>query len=236
MVNVRQLHDDGSALGREWDRLARDVDSLDEHRKSVRQEWLDLEHERERLREERKTFEDLVEKEWFTLPRARFEERSEEVVKINVGGQVFETAAGILLRDRFSLLAAVCQQEEGRLVPKDDDGCFYFDRDWWLFRYVLNFLRDGTLPEQEELLRDLHYEASFYCLTSMQRSIEVVLAERTLLEEGGVDAFRGSSSRGLRLNPSRSYRYRPTHSLAAAPLPDPFGFTKRPTRRRAERA
>ena len=113
----------------------------------------------------------------------------------------------------------------GKLIPQDDNGYFFFDRDWWLFRYVLNFLRDGTLPEQEGLLRDLYYEASFYCLTSMQRSIEVVLAERRLVEEKGTDAV--DLLRSVNRFPRHGTRSR--HSLASAPLADPFGFTKRKT-------
>jgi hypothetical protein len=44
--------------------------------------------------------------------------------------------------------------------------------DRWLFRYVMTFLRDGTLPDDRQLLSQLYREAVHWNLASMQRAIE----------------------------------------------------------------
>lgn len=53
---------------------------------------------------------------------------SDEQVLLNVGGQRFKTTAGVLCRDRFSLLACICRTEPP--ISKDKDGAFFFERDW----------------------------------------------------------------------------------------------------------
>ena len=60
---------------------------------------------------------------------------------------------------------------EPPLLP-DPDGFYYFDRDWWLFRYLLQFLRDGSLPDDRSLLAQLYREAGFFHLNELQRAIE----------------------------------------------------------------
>ena len=74
----------------------------------------------------------------------------DEHLMINIGGLMFEIPKSILQRDPASLLAQLCGPDPP-LLP-DPDGFFFFDRDWWLFRYILNFLRDGTLPDDRSLL------------------------------------------------------------------------------------
>ena len=41
---------------------------------------------------------------------------------------MFETTAGVLCRDRYSLLAFLCKTESS--ISKDANGAFFFDRDW----------------------------------------------------------------------------------------------------------
>jgi hypothetical protein len=96
---------------------------------------------------------------------------TETAVGLNVGGQIFETTAGILTRDPYSLLAACCRKA-GSPIPTTSDGCFRFDRDWWLFRHILSYLRSNILPNELETLKELYTEASFYRLESLQRAIE----------------------------------------------------------------
>jgi len=48
----------------------------------------------------------------------------------------------------------------------------FFSVHRWLFRYVMGFMRDGTLPEDRTLLSQLYREAVFWNLSSMQRAIE----------------------------------------------------------------
>lgn len=53
---------------------------------------------------------------------------SDDQVILNVGGQKFQTTAGVLCRDRFSLLACICKTAPP--IRKDEDGAFFFERDW----------------------------------------------------------------------------------------------------------
>ena len=70
---------------------------------------------------------------------------------------MFEIPPSILQRDPKSLLAQLCSDDPPVLA--DPEGFFYFDRDWWLFRYILIFLRDGTLPTDRNLLTQIYREA-----------------------------------------------------------------------------
>ena len=82
-------------------------------------------------------------------------------INLNVGGQIFETTAGILCKDRWSVLAALCDRDEPIIAP-DDDGTFFLDRDWWIFRHILNWLRTDALPQDPMVLLEMYNEAMFY--------------------------------------------------------------------------
>ncbi|KAL4094848.1 hypothetical protein PRIC1_010500 [Phytophthora ramorum] len=74
------------------------------------------------------------------------------------------------LKDFASLLAAFVQDESP--LTAAESGCFRVDRDWRLFRHVLRFLRDGILPSDPKLLRDLHVESEFWHFESLLKAIE----------------------------------------------------------------
>jgi len=252
---VRDLRAESRELGQSWLALQDEVEQLERHKNLLRHEWQDLEEERERAEKERQRFEDLVAQEWF--PAGLDDEEVQlhrRVVGLNVGGQKFDLDAKMLLQDRFSLLAATClPEEESTLVP-DDDGYFFFDRDWFIFRHIVNFLQDGTLPKDPVRLRELHREAAFYCLGNLQREIQVALAELDPPDagHGGEDSSAdaesqsacddsGSQSKTVGLSgylhsslwadgqqprPGQ-LRRQPRQTLVAPELPDPFGFTSR---------
>ena len=48
---------------------------------------------------------------------------------LNVGGQVFEATAGLLTRDKHSILAALCRRDKPPLT-KTKAGHIFLDRDW----------------------------------------------------------------------------------------------------------
>lgn len=91
-------------------------------------------------------------------------------IGLNVGGQLFETDVSTLTKDPYSVLAAICRVKP--LMPPNKDGVFFFDRDWWLFRHILAFLRSSALPSDLETLKELYVEASYYRLESLQIAIE----------------------------------------------------------------
>ena len=95
---------------------------------------------------------------------------AETRMTLNVGGQIFETQVSVLTRDPYSVLAGMCRQVP--ITSPDTSGVFYIDRDWWLFRHILAFLRSNILPNELETLKELYLEASFYRLESLQRAIE----------------------------------------------------------------
>lgn len=91
-------------------------------------------------------------------------------IRINVGGLVFEAYETTLKKDSKSILSQLCDTDPP-FIP-DSDGCFVFNRDWWLFRYILAFLRDGSLPDDRTLLAQLYQEASFWRLAELMTAIE----------------------------------------------------------------
>ncbi len=93
---------------------------------------------------------------------------------MNIGGQIFESTAAVLSRDRFSLLAAICNRNTS-LTPSKVDGAYFFDRDWWIFRHILSFLRDGTLPDKKEILHQIYTEAGFYRIGILRYAIAMKL-------------------------------------------------------------
>jgi hypothetical protein len=232
---VRDLRAESRSLGQAWLALQDEVEQLERHRSLLRHEWKDLEEERDKLGKERERFERLVQQEWF--PANIETVNADRVVRLNVGGQVFEITAKLLLRERFSLLAATCLPDEESILRPDAQGCFFFDRDWFLFRHVLAFLQSGTLPKETPRLRELHQEAGFYCLGAMQRAIETVLADMANAKPDAVDQVTGSmyaaalsSGDAVKYAAARASERRRKDSLVAPPLPDPFGFTKKSTK------
>eukprot|EP00981_Chlorochromonas_danica_P013883 scaffold7012_cov166-Ochromonas_danica.AAC.7 len=100
------------------------------------------------------------------------------VITINVGGQIFETTVEVLTVDPYSLLATICRIKP--LITPLPDGTFYFDRDWWLFRHILSFLRSRKLPNELDTLKELYKEASYYRLESLQRAIENIPTDQVV--------------------------------------------------------
>lgn len=87
-----------------------------------------------------------------------------DVVELNVGGVAYTTSLASLTRVPGSLLANIFN---GKSAPVQDvRGRYFIDRDGILFRYILEFLRDGELrlPEHFQERERLQGEARFYGL------------------------------------------------------------------------
>ncbi|KAG9272562.1 BTB/POZ domain-containing protein KCTD8 [Astyanax mexicanus] len=86
-----------------------------------------------------------------------------EVIELNVGGQVYVTKRATLLSVPDTPLHAMFARRAPRELPRDSRGRFFIDRDGFLFRYVLDFLRDRQLvlpehfPERERLQREAEH-------------------------------------------------------------------------------
>lgn len=85
------------------------------------------------------------------------------VVELNVGGVLYSTTLDTLTREPDSQLAALFGAKE---PPRDSKGRLFLDRDGVLFRYILDYLRDGTLvlPDCFREKERLRKEAEKYAL------------------------------------------------------------------------
>jgi hypothetical protein len=136
-------------------------------------------------------------------------------VILNVSGQIFTTTVSVLTTDKFSVLASLCTTEPP--LQPDDDGVFFIERDWWVFRYILQFLRNSTLPRDTALLEEMYTEASFYRLNSLRRAIELKASTVTVKSTTRIEGHsNGSNGGGGLLVPGGG----------GGGLPDPYRFVR----------
>ena len=83
-------------------------------------------------------------------------------------------------------------------VAADNDGTFYFDRDGEVFQHVLNFLRTGALPEDEEILRGMFNEAAFFRLGLLRRHL--MCRFETIIQAGSKQSSCSNGSASASLN------------------------------------
>ena len=120
--------------------------------------------------------------------------------RINVSGLMFEAPQAVLQRDPKSILAdlpGAAAKDRGDV--RCEEGIYHLERDWWLFRYMLAFLRDGTLPGETALLVALYREANFYGLLQLQCAIEerkLHLREPPAEEGAGAGGDNGGKTGG----------------------------------------
>ncbi|XP_023694085.1 BTB/POZ domain-containing protein KCTD16b [Paramormyrops kingsleyae] len=88
-----------------------------------------------------------------------------DVVELNVGGQVYYTRHATLISAPNSLLGKIFSPKKDNLkdLARDPKGRYFIDRDGFLFRYVLDYLRDKQIvlpdhfPERGRLKREAEY-------------------------------------------------------------------------------
>lgn len=100
-----------------------------------------------------------------------------EIVELNVGGQVYVTRRSTLVAVPDSLLwrmfSPAPRGDTRPPLARDSKGRYFLDRDGFLFRYVLDYLRDLRLvlpdyfPERLRLQR----EAEFFALPELARRL-----------------------------------------------------------------
>lgn len=137
---------------------------------------VELNRQRDIFEHERENFHDELQKmsEMYRI--------QENKIKLDIGGQFFSTSLSTLTRDPSSMLAAMFS---GRHQLKTEaDGSHFIDRDGTHFRYILNFLRDGhikegTLPLNETIQRELLAEAEFYQISGLVEYLNSLLLKRS---------------------------------------------------------
>lgn len=116
---------------------------------------------------------------------------TESVIELNVGGVFYTSSLETLTKESESLLGEIFS---GRTtVPKDAKGKHFIDRDGVLFRYILDYLRNGsiTLPESFKEKERLRQEAAFFRLPGM---VETISNDRLSTKNKGciTVGYRGS--------------------------------------------
>ncbi|XP_055035488.1 BTB/POZ domain-containing protein KCTD16b [Misgurnus anguillicaudatus] len=88
-----------------------------------------------------------------------------DVIELNVGGQVYYTRHCTLISNPGSLLGKIFSPKNNASndLARDPKGRYFIDRDGFLFRYVLDFLRDRQVvlpdhfPEKGRLRKEAEY-------------------------------------------------------------------------------
>ena len=141
---------------------------------AVEEERSQLDVERERLDADEARFRDEA---------ARVDELSrtscgDNKVRLDVGGSIYATTTQTLRRYPNSLLALMFSGRHE--LQREPDGSYFIDRDGAHFRYVLNFLRDGsvdaqTLPKDRSSVRQIICEARYYQLDALVDYLDQLL-------------------------------------------------------------
>ena len=107
-----------------------------------------------------------------------------KVVKLNIGGQIFETNVKTLQKDPECLLATMFS-EQIELIQQEHE-TYFIDRDGTNFRHVLNYLRAGKLPPKviQDFGEELLEEALFYNIKGLVEILTDCL-ERVRINVGG---------------------------------------------------
>ncbi|XP_068168631.1 BTB/POZ domain-containing protein KCTD12-like [Antennarius striatus] len=110
-----------------------------------------------------------------------------EIVELNVGGQVYVTRLQTLTGAPNSLLWTKFTRSSPGDLPKDSKGRFFFDRDGFLFRYILDYLRDSelVLPEFFKERRRLQKEADFFQLPELSGRLAEGSKDSPYAEDSG---------------------------------------------------
>ncbi|XP_028292283.1 BTB/POZ domain-containing protein KCTD12.1 [Gouania willdenowi] len=108
-----------------------------------------------------------------------------EIIELNVGGQVYVTRHKTLVAVPDSLLWTMFSKKAPKELARDSKGRFFLDRDGFLFRYILDYLRDLNLvlpdyfPEKSRLQR----EADFFQLRDLAKRLSPHVSKENSISE-----------------------------------------------------
>ncbi|XP_028316350.1 BTB/POZ domain-containing protein KCTD16a isoform X2 [Gouania willdenowi] len=125
-----------------------------------------------------------------------------DVIELNVGGQVYYTRYATLTSFPNSFLGKLFSNKKGSSndLSRDLRGRYFIDRDGFLFRYVLDYLRDKqvVLPDHFPERGRLKREAEYFQLPELVKllsSEESKLISDDLYHSDFDDASQGSDQR-----------------------------------------
>uniref|UniRef100_A0A8C9R0J5 Potassium channel tetramerisation domain containing 12b n=1 Tax=Scleropages formosus TaxID=113540 RepID=A0A8C9R0J5_SCLFO len=119
-----------------------------------------------------------------------------KIVELNVGGQVYITRYSTLTSLPDSFLGEMFTQKNPKGLARDTKGRFFVDRDGFLFRYILDYMRDQQLvlpdhfPERGRLQR----EAEFFNLPELVKMLQPKISKQNSLGEEGCQSDPEDSS------------------------------------------
>ncbi|KAG7484143.1 hypothetical protein MATL_G00046180 [Megalops atlanticus] len=119
-----------------------------------------------------------------------------EIVELNVGGQVYITRYSTLISIPDSLLGEMFTRKSAEGLAHDTKGRFFVDRDGFLFRYILDYMRDQQLvlpdhfPERGRLKR----EAEFFNLPELVKMLAPKISRQNSLGDEGCQSDPEESS------------------------------------------
>ncbi|XP_007548503.1 BTB/POZ domain-containing protein KCTD12b [Poecilia formosa] len=122
-----------------------------------------------------------------------------EIIELNVGGQVYITRYSTLTSVPDSLLWEMFSQKSTKGLARDTKGRFFVDRDGFLFRYILDYMRDQQLvlpdhfPERGRLQR----EAEFFNLPELVKLLAPKISKQNSLGDEGCPSDPEDSSPGI---------------------------------------
>ncbi|XP_051514208.1 BTB/POZ domain-containing protein KCTD8-like isoform X2 [Myxocyprinus asiaticus] len=119
-----------------------------------------------------------------------------EIIELNVGGQVYITRYSTLTSVPDSMLWEMFSQKTTKGLARDTKGRFFVDRDGFLFRYILDYMRDQRLvlpdhfPERGRLQR----EAEFFNLPELVKLLAPKISKQNSLGDEGCQSDPEESS------------------------------------------
>ncbi|KAM4621762.1 BTB/POZ domain-containing protein KCTD12b [Polymixia lowei] len=122
-----------------------------------------------------------------------------EIIELNVGGQVYITRYSTLTSVPDSLLWEMFSRKSTKGLARDTKGRFFVDRDGFLFRYILDYMRDQQLvlpdhfPERGRLQR----EAEFFNLPELVKLLAPKISKQNSLGDEGCQSDPEDSSPGI---------------------------------------
>lgn len=113
---------------------------------------------------------------------------NEQIIQLNVGGHKYQSFYSTLTKYPETMLSAMFL-----FKPKDSlSNEIFIDRDGEIFKYILNYLRDGQilLPPSKELLQRLLFEAEYFQIKPLKLEIEKELQ----ISKQWIDDFRDTKT------------------------------------------
>ena len=125
-----------------------------------------------------------------------------DMVKLNIGGKLFETSRQTILFSDSNLINIFLQNNDEKINDKENgnniefcynNGIHYIDRDPKHFDYILNYLRIGdelVLPDSIKSKKELLIESQFYGLNKLNELILHELADEVISFNVGGQRYR----------------------------------------------